>query len=521
MKKLLFIVCALCAGMTAEAAVRVAKLFTDHAVLQREVPLKVWGWADAGEKVAVTLGEVSQETAAAADGAWSVTFPAQKAADSVTLTVKGSNTLTFNNVAIGDVWFCSGQSNMERTLGNCNAPEDIASADLPKIRYYKAEHRIADTPLAEFLHDGRQWQVCSPSTAPSCTAVGFYFARDIQPKVGVTIGLLDTSWGGSSIEAYLSQGGAAGVPEVADVVQKFETDRASFRKTIASRIPELEKWCAAAREALAQEKQLPAMPGLPQDPTQDAQRLHRKFNAMVAPCVPYAVRGMLWYQGCSNGSEGDSYLYKMKALVDGWRALWKSPDLPFYWVQLANFTADHNTPAGGDGYAKIRMAQLEATRLVPNNTGVAVAIDIGETHDIHPRNKYDVGLRLARWALRDVYGQKDLVPSGPLYKAMKVEGNAIRVEFDNVGTGLMVGKKDGRAPAAEDRGGKLARFAIAGEDQKWVWADAKIDGKTVVVSSPAVASPVAVRYGFSANPLGANLYNKEGLPASPFRTDKW
>ena len=507
--------------MTAEAAVKAAKLFTDNAVLQRDVPLKVWGWADVGEKVVVTLGEASQEAVAAADGAWSVTFPAQKAADSVTLTIKGVNTLTFNNVAIGDVWFCSGQSNMEWTLAGCNAPEDIANANLPKIRYYRTDKRIADTPQAEFLHDGRQWVVCTPDTAPNCTAVGFYFARDVQPKAGVTIGLLDTSWGGSSIEAYLSQGGAAGVPEVADVVRQFEADRENFRKAIGPRIPELEKWCADARAALAQDKPLPAMPGLPRDPAQDDQRLHRKFNAMVAPCVPYPVRGVLWYQGCTNGGEGDSYMYKMKALVDGWRALWKSPDLPFYWVQLANFTADHNTPAGGDGYAKIRMSQLDATRLIPNNTGVAIAIDVGETNDIHPRNKYDVGLRLARWALRDVYGQKDLVPSGPLYKAMTVEGNAVRIAFDNVGAGLMVGKKDGRAPTVEDAGGKLARFAIAGEDRQWVWADARIDGQTVVVSSPNVPKPVAVRYGFSANPLGANLYNREGLPASPFRTDKW
>ena len=521
MRKLLFILCAFCAGATAEAAVRVAKLFSDNAVLQREVPVRVWGWADVGEKVTVTLGEMSLEAVAAADGAWSVTFPAQKAADSVTLTVKGSNTLTFKNVAIGDVWFCSGQSNMQWTLAGCNAPEDVAGADLPKIRFYRTHTIIADTPQAEFLLDGRSWNVCTPQTAPNCTAVGFYFARDIQPKAGVTIGLLDTSWGGSSIEAYLSQGGVAGVPEVASDVKRFESDVANFQKAITAQVPEIEKWCADIKAAAAQDKLIPVMPALAQDPRLDNQRLHRKFNAMVAPCVPYAVRGVLWYQGCSNGGEGDSYMYKTKALVDGWRDLWQTPDLPFYWVQLANFTSDNNRPGGGDGYARVRMAQLDAVRLMPKNTGVAVTIDIGMTHDIHPQNKYDVGLRLARWALRDVYGQKDLVPSGPLYKEMKVEGNAVRIAFDYAGTGLMVGKKDDRAPTVEDKGGKLARFAIAGEDRVWVWADAKIDGNTVVVTSPDVPKPVAVRYGYSANPLGANLYNREGLPASPFRTDKW
>ena len=506
--------------MTAQAEVRVAKLFSDNAVLQRDVPVKVWGWADANEKVAVTLGEASKETVAAADGAWSVTLPAQKAADNVTLKVQGSNTLTFNNVALGDVWFCSGQSNMEWTLGGCDAPEDIANANLPKIRWYKVDHQVAAEPQPELMR-GRNWVVCAPDNAAHITGVGFYFARDIQPKAGVTVGLIDASWGGSSIEAYLPQGGVAKVPELAEDKKRFDADAENYRKALAAQMPELERWFAEARKALADGTPIPAAPALGKNPMLEDQRLFAKFNAMIAPCTPYAVRGVLWYQGCTNGGEGDSYMYKMKALVDGWRDLWKVADLPFYWVQLASYTADHQQPAGGDGYAKVRMAQLDAVRLIPNNTGVALAIDIGETNDIHPKNKYDVGLRLARWALRDVYGQKDLVPSGPLYKGMKVEGNAIRIAFDYVGAGLMVGKKNGRAPTTEDAGGKLARFAIAGEDRNWVWADAKIDGATVVVSSPDVPAPVAVRYGFSANPLGANLYNRDGLPASPFRTDKW
>jgi sialate O-acetylesterase len=489
-------------------------------VLQRDVPVKVWGWADAGEKVTVTLGEVSSETAAGQDGAWSVTLPAQKAADSTTLKVQGADTLTFSNVAVGDVWFCSGQSNMEWTMANCDAADDIAAADLPKIRFYRTDRMVAAEPQTDFPSGRRSWNVCTPATVAGMTGVGFYFARDVQPKAGVVIGIIDASWGGSTIEAFLPQGGVAEVPELAGDKKRFDDDIANYRRALGNQLTALEKWIPDARKALADGAAVPAMPGLGKNPQVEEQRLFAKFNAMIAPCVRYPVRGVLWYQGCSNGGEGDAYKFKMKALVDGWRDLWGAADLPFYWVQLANFTADHNQPAGGDGYAKIRMAQLEAAQMLPN-TGVALAIDVGETHDIHPRNKYDVGIRLARWALRDVYGQKDLVPSGPLYTGMKVEGGAIRIAFDHVGAGLMVGRKDGRKPAVEDNGGKLARFAIAGEDQKWVWADARIDGATVVVSSPDVPAPVAVRYGFSANPLGLNLYNKDGLPASPFRTDKW
>ena len=243
------------------------------------------------------------------------------------------------------------------------------------------------------------------------------------------------------------------------------------------------------------------------------------YNGMINPVVPYGIKGAIWYQGESNGGEGDSYYHKMRALIGGWRKVWNQGDFPFYHVQLANWQKPNDNPAGGDGWAKVRMAQLQSLQIP--NTGMAVSIDIGDAADIHPKNKFDVGERLALWALRDNYGKKDLVVSGPLYKSMKVDGNKIRVSFDHAGSGLMVGKKDGRNPTVEDKGGKLKRFAIAGEDKKWVWADAVIDGAAVVVSSPDVAKPVAVRYAFTMNPEGCNLYNKEGLPASPFRTDEW
>jgi len=246
------------------------------------------------------------------------------------------------------------------------------------------------------------------------------------------------------------------------------------------------------------------------------------YHAMVSPIVSFPIKGALWYQGESNGSEGESYYHKMHALVGGWRKAWNQGDFPFYYVQLASFQSPVENPAGGDGWSRLREAQTRAMDIT--NSGMAVILDtvpLKEAGDIHPKNKYDVGMRLARWALNRDYAQKDVTVSGPIFKDMKVEGDKVRLSFDHAGTGLMAAAKEGRAPAAEVAGGKLKRFAIAGADRKWVWAEAAIDGQGVLVSAPEVKEPVAVRYAFSMNPDGANLYNREGLPAAPFRTDAW
>jgi sialate O-acetylesterase len=246
------------------------------------------------------------------------------------------------------------------------------------------------------------------------------------------------------------------------------------------------------------------------------------YNAMIHPIVRFPIKGVLWYQGESNGGEGVSYYDKMRALIGGWRKQWGQGDFPFYFVQLANFQAVSEDPAGGNGWAKLREAQTKA--LAVPDTGMAVIIDtvpFAERDDIHPKNKYDVGLRLARWALGRDYGQRQLEVSGPLFKALKIEGNEAHLAFDHTGSGLMVGKKVSREPTVENKGDKLKRFAIGGADKKWFWAEAVIEGKTVTVSSPEVKEPVAVRYAYQMNPDGANLYNREGLPASPFRSDDW
>ncbi len=465
---------------TAQAEVKLASIFGDAMVLQRDLPVPVWGWADPGEEVTVTLGEQSHKATADKDGRWQVKLNALKAnAEGQTLKVSGKNAVEVKDVLIGEVWICSGQSNMEWNLGGTlNGKEEVAAADQPQIRLFDVQGHLT-SPVAKDTCPGK-WQVCRPNTAGGFSAVGYFFGRRLQQELKVPIGLVGSNWGGTRIEPWTSPAGFRSVPEL---------------KPIADQVD-------AYTEQTKVEGGSPAA----------------IYNAMIHPLAPFAMRGAIWYQGESNGGEGESYYHKTQALVNGWRELF-NPDLAFYWVQLANFQKPNDNPEGGDGWAKVREAQRKALNI--KHTGMAVIIDIGEAADIHPRNKQDVGTRLAHWALHQTYGRKDVVASGPLYKSHKVEGNAIRVSFDHVGGGLIVGKKEGLEPTNVVKDGKLERFAIAGADKKWHWAEATIDGKDVVVKSAEVAEPVAVRYAYSMNPLGANLYNAEGLPASPFRTDEW
>jgi sialate O-acetylesterase len=474
--------------------------------------------ADPGEKVTVQFGDAEVTAVVDAEGKWMVKLPPMRVNTAPRdLTITGKNTLIIKNVLVGDVWVCSGQSNMEFGLGGCNAPQDIAAADLPNLRRIKLSHRAICKPSAEVPG---HWEVCTSKTAPGFTAVGFYFARRVQQEVGVPIGLIDDNWGGTRIEPWIPRCGFEMEPALANILQEVKNREQAYRAELGKSLGAMEEWVAAAKQALATpEKALPAMPPMPGNPSTDAGSPMTLYHGMISPIVPFAIKGALWYQGEANGGEGDEYYLKMRALIGGWRQVWNQGEFPFYFVQLANFENPNRDPAGGNGWARVRMAQLKSLQIP--KTGMAVIIDIGEARDIHPKNKFDVGERLALWALRNDYGKQDLVVSGPLYKSMKVEDSKVRIAFDSVGGGLMAGKKDGRQPALEETGAKLERFAIAGEDQRWVWADAVIDGETVVVSSPEVSKPVAVRYAFSMNPEGCNLYNKEGLPASPFRTDAW
>jgi sialate O-acetylesterase len=378
---------------------------------------------------------------------------------------------------------------MQWDLRSSDAADDIAAARFPGIRHQRV---------------GGGWVVCTPETAPGFTAVGFYFARKVHQETGLPVGLLHNAIGGTAIEPWLAIGAAEEEPFLKKQVDNYTAQ-------VVAQLDKVEAWVKAARQALADKKTPPPAPALPNYPFSN---LYRGFTV---PLRPYGLRGMLWYQGESNGGEGISYFHKQRALINGMRKAWGQGDFPFYFVQLPQIGGVNENPAGGDGWANIRLAQAR-TLSVPH-TGMAVTIDVGDPKDIHPRNKKDVGERLALWALAKDYGKKDLAYSGPLYKSMKIEGDKIRLTFDHVGKGLMVGAKEGKKPAQEVKDGTLKRFAIAGADGKWSWAEAKIDGDTVVVSSPEVKKPTAVRYAYQHNPAGANLYNRDGLPAGPFRTD--
>jgi sialate O-acetylesterase len=474
----------------ARADLRLPKVISDHAVLQRDLPLVVWGWAEPGEKVKVALGRQTRSTAADTSGAWHVTLAPLKVGGPLDMVVTGKNTITVKDLLVGDVWICSGQSNMEFGLGGAdNAGDAIKAATNSNIRLL---HVTADQLPAPATDIPNTWAVCSPQTVGGFSAVGYFFGKTVNEETGVPIGLIESAWGGTAIEPWTSPDAWKRIDELA----KLNTDSNS---------------------------------------------LGRIYNGRIAPLAPYGIKGALWYQGESNGGDDDIYFHKMRGLIGCWRNTWRAYagknkanagnapeyEFPFYFVQLANFQGANDNPAGGDGWAKIRMAQLKA--LTIPKTGMALAIDIGDGGDIHPRNKEDVGKRLAFWALAKDYGKSKVACSGPLYKGMTVKGNTIRVSFDYTGRGLIIGRKEGHGAAVEvkastDKAGdapKLQRFAIAGQDKNWFWADAVIDGPAVVVSSTNVPNPVAVRYAFSMNPAGCNLYNKEGLPASPFRTDNW
>ena len=512
-------VCAL--GLTAHGEVRLPHVFGSNMVLQRDQPLPVWGWAEPGEKITAFLAEQTVTATTDAAGAWRVTFaPLQTSAEGLTLTVTGANTLTLTNILVGEVWLCSGQSNMQWGLGAAvSAQTEVAAADYPQIRLLQIPRTAHPRPQADF---SGAWTPCTPASAGGFSAVGYFFGRHLHRELKLPIGLIHASWGGTRIEPWTPPAGFEAVPELADLAARVAAwDAATPTGQVAwtRSLEDLKRWLPLAEQAVASGKNPPDAPRTPLPGIETAIREPTcLYNTMIHPLLPLACRGAIWYQGESNGSEGESYRWKMKALIDGWRKAFANPELAFVFVQLANFQADSRTPAGGNGYARLREAQLQS--LAIPHTGMAVTIDIGEGNDIHPRNKQDVGYRLAAWALSRTYG-KPIVGSGPRYRSQRIVDGRIRIAFDDVGGGLVAARKTGLEPAKPMADGKLERFAIAGEDRVWQWAEAVIEGGEVVVSSPAVPAPVAVRYAFDSNPEGCNLYNREGFPASPFRTDNW
>ncbi len=509
------------------AKTSVARVFGDNMVLQRDRPVPVWGWSDPGETVTVTFAGQSKTARASSNGAWRVTLAALSAAAAPRSLVVESQAarerLSVTNVLVGEVWLCGGQSNMGLHLRDCfNAPEEIAAADHPQFRFLVVPGGGAAVPAADI--GGGRWQVCTPETAATFAGTAYFFGRALHRELRVPVGLIERDQGATGIECWVPL--AAYQASRAPAMQALYREAASWdresdigRSAHAEAFARIESWLPAAKESLAAGRAVPPEPLLPA-PSRQVPGPTTVYNGIIHPLVPYAIRGAVWYQGESNGGEGEIYELKMKALITGWRAAWGQGDFPFYFVQLANEgnTVIRPMDEESSGYVPVREAQRRALTLP--HTGMAVAIDLGEDASGHPRNKRDVGERLALWALAKDYGRKGPF-SGPLYRACRREGDSLVISFDHVGSGLMIADKDGLVPAREVPGGVMKQFAVRGADGAWEWAEARIAGETVVVRSDSVSVPVAVRYAYSLNPKGPKLYNRDGLPASPFRSDDW
>ena len=620
-------------------------LFCDHAVLQRGVAVPVWGWSAPGATISVSFAGQTRTTMVDKNGKWLLKLKSLRAsAESRSLCVSNLTThesAVINDVLVGDVWLCSGQSNMEMGVGACNATNDIATANFPQIRLLTVPRCVAMEPVDTL---SCQWLPCSPETIKQgmwggFSAAGFFFGRELNRELKIPIGLIHSSWGGTVAEAWTSAEGLAPVGDFNETLQRLRDEAGGKNKIDYAQA--YEQWCQQKDSGTQQgwataetvdwksvplpqtfdkfgladfdgivwfhrEFDLPAdwagknlklefgwiddidttwvngvkvgqinrvdrsriytVPAsalkagknfitvrvldtggnggflahpeefrlLPADDQQAAPislvgtwQMHEStplaqlgspplppdlsnpnvttvlYNGMIAPLLPFAIKGAIWYQGEANADRAKQYRRLLPAMIGDWRNRFGVGDFPFYIVQLAAFQATNSEPRDNN-WAELREAQMLTAKMVPN-CGLALAIDIGDAGDIHPKNKQEVGRRLALAALAQTYGKK-IEASGPWYRSLKVDGNKIRLKFDHVDGGLVA------------KGGKLAGFAIAGEDHKFVWADAVIDDKTVVVSSPEVAKPVAVRYAWDSNPV-CNLYNQAGLPAVPFRTD--
>jgi sialate O-acetylesterase len=498
---LLFITASITAlSIPLSAEVKLPAIFSDHAVLQREATVPVWGTAAAGEEVTVGVAGKTQSTKAAADGKWSVRFEKLEAGGPHELSVRGANAITVKDVLIGEVWLGSGQSNMAMTVNRAQDFEaEKAAATTPEIRVFTVKSVAAQEAQTDC--EGT-WVVCSPDTVGMFSATAFFFGREIHRELKVPVGLINSSVGGTPIESWISPEAQSSAPELkaffaaqsaAAVVIDMEAAKAKYEKDLAA-------WKETAKKLKAERKPVGRAP---QDPTVLRERKSNYgglFNGKIAPLIPYAIRGALWYQGEANSgnTKAEFYQYQLPLLIKDWRARW-GYDFPFAWVQLPNFTAR------GDGWCVVREAMLK-TLSVPK-TGMAVTLDVGMEKNIHPVNKQAVGHRLAQWALGDVYGKK-VSTSGPLLAKHEVRGSDVVLSFTHTDGGLKA------------KGGELKSFVIAGDDKQWHDAKARIEGDSIIVSSADVSKPVAVRYAWKDNPE-ATLFNGSGLPASQFRTDDW
>ncbi|MGB9487256.1 MAG: sialate O-acetylesterase [Terriglobia bacterium] len=503
--------CAFMLGaLSLRADVKLPSLLSDGLVLQQGMKVHIWGTADPGERVTVTFCGQQVSAVTGSEGQWKVKLGPLNAGGPFTMTIAGQNTITLHDVLVGEVWVCSGQSNMEMPVGTNregwggnvnNYQDEMARADYPMLRLFTVQKSVAGKPQRDV---NGYWVAARPQTVGEFSAVGYFFGRELLKVLNVPIGMIHSSWGGTPAESWTSRGTLESDPEFASILDSATKLLSPYPKVFQDFEQQLGQWRQDSDKAESDGAPVPTAPPAPDDPRRNPWRPAGLFNAMIMPLTPYAIRGAIWYQGESNADRAAQYRKLFPAMIRDWRRVWEEGDFPFLFVQLANWSI----PQPRSNWSELREAQLMTLSLP--KTGMAVTIDIGDASDIHPKNKQDVGYRLALAAQAIAYG-RDVIYSGPIYESMAVEGEKVRLRFKYVYGGLM---------AKNSPSQNVSGFEIAGDDHKFVAAEAKIDGDTVVVRSEKAPHPVAVRYAWAMNP-SCNLYNRAGLPASPFRTDDW
>lgn len=503
----LFMMALACAcAPAARADVTLPEVLSDSMVLQQGARVPVWGKADPGEGVTVRFAGQTKRAIAGGDGRWRVNLDSLKAsATPARMTIIGKNTIELKDILVGEVWLVAGQSNMQRLLSEtANGEAAAAAANHPLIRLFNISRQVA---FKHALPPLATWKACTPDSVKEFSAAGYYFGVELQKELSVPVGLINSSYGGSQAEAWTPTEYLLANPDLRPTVERTKIWDEERPRVRAQYEEQLKQWRTEADKARAEGARPRPSPSVP-----DALREYRIassiYDGMIAPLMPFRIRGAIWYQGESNEERAEQYGILLPTMIRAWRERWGQGPFPFGIIQLPNYRDPKPEPAD-EAWSYLREAQRRTALSTPN-TGLIITIDIGEAHDIHPKNKLDVGRRMARWALADVY-KRERPATGPMLRKWKVKGSKIVLSFDETGRGLRV--RDGD---------KLEEFAVAGADRKWHWAEAKIIGKDrVEVWSPAVAHPVAARYAFNNNPKHPNLTNDAGLPAAPFRTDDW
>lgn len=490
----------------ADADIKLPSIFSDHMVLQRDADIPVWGRAGPGENVTVSIAGQSKTATADKDGKWMVKLDKIDTTNALVMVIKGKNTIEIQDVIAGEVWLCSGQSNMEMGVGGArDSGKETSSADFPRMRIFTVQHNSQSEPQDDCAGE---WTVCSSRTAGRFSAAAFFFGREIHQRLNAPVGLINSSWGGTLVETWTSAEALAQIDEfkaISNILTKPMAQQWDEKAAEALYEKKMTAWKIAADKAKAEKAKIPPQPRKPVPPRLNKNIPGNLFNGMINPLIPYAIRGAIWYQGESNAFVSHAKLYgrQLAALISDWRSRW-GYDFPFAWVQLPEFQPNNDY---GLTYWPVIREEMLKSLCIPR-TGMAVGLGLGEPDNIHPRDKQGIGKRLALWALAEVYSVRDVVWQGPILESHNTSGKEMILSFKHISGGL-VAKDD-----------VIKGFTIAGKDRKWVKANAKIKDNTVIVSSLEVSEPVAVRYAWGPNPEWS-LLNKAGLPASPFRTDSW